>query len=85
MVGIGRALNSLLNDQRYNAFLMMDPTVAAFDPTYLSPLLVMIANYALLGWSTHPFLVHLRQRNLIVWNTAFMSGLLFVVLPTVIA
>lgn len=83
IVGIGRALNYLLNDQRYNGFLMLDPSVAFLDPTYISPVLVMLLNYLLVGKSDHPFLVHLRQRKLVAWNIAFMSGLAVSIMPAV--
>lgn len=83
IVGIGRTLNYLLNDQRYNAFLMLDPSVAFLDPTYISPVLVMLLNYLLVGKSDHPFLVHIRQRKLMVWNIAFMSGLAVSIMPAV--
>ena len=62
---------------------MLDPSVVGLDPTYISPVLVMLLNYTLLNGSTHPFYVHIRQRKLMVLNIAFMSGLLFVVMPTV--
>jgi hypothetical protein len=61
-VNIGRSLNTLLVDQRYNSLLMLDPMVslAALDITHITPVLIMLVNYLVLAGSTHPFLIHLR-------------------------
>jgi hypothetical protein len=76
----------LLNDERYNTFLLLDPSLDLMnlDPTFITPIAIILINYFLMSRSAHPFLVHLRQRRLEAWNLAFMGGLLFVPLPLVI-
>lgn len=84
LLTIARALNSLLNDERYAQWMLSGSDIVSHDPTFITPMAVMLINYILLHKSTHPFLIHLRGRKMVCANLAFMSGLLFVPLPLVL-
>lgn len=66
MLNIGRSLNLLLNDERYNSFLLMNPNLSLMniDPTFLTPIAIMAINYFVISGSTHPFIVNIKQRKL---------------------
>lgn len=58
-------------------------SLALHDPSFVTPVLVMLLNFALLKTSRHPLLIHLNNPNnfFSCFNFAFMGGLLFVPVP----
>ncbi len=77
----------LSNEQFYSFHLhtVVLPSLSSHDPKFLLPLMPMALTYLWLSGSRHPFLIHIaRSENLLYRiNLAFMSGLIFVPLPTI--
>lgn len=77
----------LINDSfnSLNLHTVIFPTLAAYDPLFMLPLIPMALTYFWINGSRHPILIHLtRPENLFFRiNLAFMAGLIFVPLPTI--
>ncbi len=63
------------------------PTLASHDPTFTLPLFTMGLTYFWLAKSRHPIMIHLTKPENFLYrvNIAFMTGLLFVPLPSIYA
>lgn len=57
--------------------------LALHDPKFITPLLIILANFVILKKSRHPFLININHPGNVFhcFNFAFMSGLIFVPVP----
>lgn len=53
------------------------------DPRFITPILIILINYAILKKSRHPLLINLNHPGNFMncFNIAFMGGLIFVPIP----
>jgi hypothetical protein len=60
-------------------------SLAAYDHNFITPIIIIAANFVLLKGSRHPFWIHINHPGNLMHclNLAFMGGLLFVPVPGV--